>query len=75
MGLWLKSPVFTHGQLYVAFSRATGFCNCAVHINDQEGGHGQEGGWWRTNNVVSNAVLGSTTITADEHKGGSTRTQ
>ena len=68
VGLWLSGPVFAHGHLYVAFSR-----NCAVHISDQ--GQGREGGWWRTNNVVSKAVLGrSTTTTADEHDSGRSRT-
>ena len=31
VGLWLSGPVFAHGHLYVACSRATGFRNCTVH--------------------------------------------
>ena len=76
-GLWLKSPVFAHGHLYVAFSRATGFRKCAVHISEEEDGQqGQENGWWRTNNVVLKVVLGrsSTTTTAEGHDGGRSRT-
>ena len=33
VGLYFPSPVFTHGQLYVAFSRCSSFRNVSVFIN------------------------------------------
>ena len=34
MGIYLTADVFTHGQLYVAFSRATSKKGVLVHLNE-----------------------------------------
>ena len=34
VGIYLPAPVFSHGQLYVAFSRAKRFSSVFVQIND-----------------------------------------
>ncbi len=34
VGIYLPTPVFSHGQLYVAFSRTTSFANVIVKIED-----------------------------------------
>ena len=47
VGVLLPEPVFTHGQLYVALSRATRVADVAVHC--QEDGH--------TTNVVYTELL------------------
>ena len=36
VGIFLRDPVFSHGQLYVAFSRATSRNNVVVKIEDTE---------------------------------------
>nr|XP_043637043.1 ATP-dependent DNA helicase PIF1-like [Erigeron canadensis] len=54
VGLYLRRPVFTHGQLYVAVSRVTSKRGLKVLISD-EGGHSTN----KTKNVVYKEVLQS----------------
>ena len=56
VGLYLKRPVFSHGQLYVAFSRARAFNDIMVKI-DQTSEQGLDKGSWHTRNVVFKQVL------------------
>jgi ATP-dependent DNA helicase PIF1 len=37
VGIYLKKPVFTHGQLYVAFSRVTSKKGLHVLVEDENG--------------------------------------
>ena len=56
VGLFLPEPVFTHGQLYVALSRARSFKTITVLTNDQQinaDGSVQ----YRTRNIVYSEVL------------------
>ena len=56
VGLYLPKPVFTHGQLYVAFSRARRFENVKVLIMDGSQ-QGKKNGRYVTKNVVFKEVL------------------
>jgi len=59
IGLYLPSPVFSHGQLYVAFSRTRGFENIKVLIVQQnnEQGRIQNLNGIYTKNIVYQEVL------------------
>jgi hypothetical protein len=50
--VYLKSPVFTHGQLYVAFSRVTSKKVLKVLIEDEDGNPSDE-----TKNIVYNEIF------------------
>jgi hypothetical protein len=52
VGIYLQSPVFTHGQLYVAISRATSPGGLKVLIAEENGSCGSE-----TRNIVYREVL------------------
>jgi len=52
VGIYLKKPVFTHGQLYVAISRATSRCGLKILIENDDGSCGSQ-----TRNVVYHEVL------------------
>jgi hypothetical protein len=52
VGLYLKKPVFTHGQLYVAVSRSTSRSGLRSLIEDDDGSCGSQ-----TRNVVYREVL------------------
>jgi hypothetical protein len=52
VGLYLKKPVFTHGQLYVAISRATSRNGLRILIENDDGSCGTQ-----TRNVVYREVL------------------
>jgi ATP-dependent DNA helicase PIF1 len=52
VGLYLKNPVFTHGQLYVAVSRATSRSDLRILIENDDGSCGS-----KTRNVVYKEVL------------------
>ena len=56
IGIYLPSPVFSHGQLYVAFSRARSFADVTVKI-DQTTMQGKFGSQHCTQNIVYNEVL------------------
>ena len=47
VGLYLKSPVFTHGQFYVAVSRVTSKSSLKILIENEDGTCGSE-----TRNIV-----------------------
>jgi ATP-dependent exoDNAse (exonuclease V) alpha subunit len=52
VGLYLKKPVFTHGQLYVAVSRSTSRNSLRILIENDDGTCGSQ-----TRNVVYREVL------------------
>ena len=54
VGLYLKSPVFTHGQLYVAVSRVTSKKNLKILIKDEDGTLGSQ-----TRNIVFSEIFES----------------
>ena len=56
VGIYLPSPDFAHGQLYVAFSRARAFCHVYVKI-EQSTTQGVFQGKYVTQNVVFLEVL------------------
>jgi hypothetical protein len=61
VGLWLPTPCFAHGQLYVALSRCGDPANVRVlleHARVPGAPHGDEGDW-TTTNVVCQEVLHS----------------
>ena len=52
VGILLQYPVFSHGQLYVAFSRAKAFENIKVYLGDNI-----ENQTMRTKNVVYHEIF------------------
>jgi hypothetical protein len=56
LGIYLPTPVFAHGQLYVAFSRARSFTDIYIKI-DQTTTQGFFSGNWNTQNVVYPEIL------------------
>ena len=56
VGIFLPSPVFTHGQLYVAFSRAKAFSDVCVQVLPHAN-QGRKGKLTLTKNVVFKEIL------------------
>ena len=56
VGIHLPSPVFSHGQLYVAFSRAKSFMDISVTIEDTTT-QGKRHNKYITQNIVYPEVL------------------
>ena len=52
VGILLEKPVFGHGQLYVALSRATSFQNLKIEVRDVPAKQGSHDGQTYTANVV-----------------------
>lgn len=50
VGIYLPQPVFSHGQLYVAFSRARAMSDVYINIENTEQ-QGKRGNRFITNNV------------------------
>jgi hypothetical protein len=57
VGIYLKKPVFTHGQLYVALSRVTSINNIHVLIEEEESNEGNVVSHGSTINVVFPEIL------------------
>ncbi len=55
VGIYLRKPVFTHGQLYVAISRATNRSGLKILIENDDGSSGNQ-----TRNVVYTEILSAT---------------
>ena len=56
VGICIQRPCFSHGQLYIAFSRARRFADVNVQIM-KSSSHGKHRGATYTNNVVYSQVL------------------
>ena len=59
VGVYLKKPVFTHGQLYVALSCVSSKKGLKILIEDENGNSTDE-----TKNIVYNEILASIPYTA-----------
>ena len=57
MGVYLKNPCWSHGQLYVAFSRVSDPNDVMLYIDEEDKTHGYEYGAFYTNNCCHQSLL------------------
>ncbi len=57
VGLYLDRPVFSHGQLYVAFSRVSDPKNLSLFLDEEKHEHGFQNGFAYTRNDVFKGLL------------------
>ena len=57
VGLYLPNPVFSHGQLYVVFSRVSDPKDIKVYLDEESNKHGFQDGHAYTKNVVFQSLL------------------
>jgi len=57
VGLYLKNNVFSHGQLYVAFSRVSDPKNITIYLDQKEKKHGWFNSCAYTKNVVYTGLI------------------